>query len=291
MRPSPMAAERIQDLGQLDGIVLLFGGCYSNLQATQAMQLKAQELGVPANRVICNGDLVAYCGDPQATVDLIREWNITVLQGNCEQSLADDYDDCGCGFEQGSACSLLSVAWYRFAQQQISADRCRWMEQLPQQICFELAGRRISVVHGGLSRNNRFLFGSSSVAEFEQELALTESDIVIGGHCGLPFSRSILDLSKPRHWLNSGVIGMPANDSSRDGWYLLLQPDGDRIDCHWQRLRYDADSAAARMHTVGLPADYADALLSGVWPSVDVLPEYERQQQGVRLHSRSLLLD
>ncbi len=291
MTQSSCRDERVISLGTFDQPVLLFGGCYSNLEATRAMQAKASELKVPPQRVICNGDLVAYCGDPQATVDLIRQWGIAVVQGNCEQSLADDDDDCGCGFDQGSACSLLSVAWYRFARQQVCSESCRWMAQLPQQIRFELAGRQVSVVHGGFSRNNRFLFGSSAVKEFEQELALTDAQIVVGGHCGLPFARHIPAAPTPRHWLNSGVIGMPANDSSRDGWYLLLQPFGDRIECHWQRLSYDAKGSAARMHTAGLPSAYADALLSGIWPSVDVLPELERQQQGVPLRSWSLVLD
>ena len=40
--------------------VLAFGGCYSNLQATQATQAplaEAQRLGVPPDRMICTDDV------------------------------------------------------------------------------------------------------------------------------------------------------------------------------------------------------------------------------------------
>jgi predicted phosphodiesterase len=275
-----------RDLGVLQGPVLVFGGCYSNLQATEALQQQADRLGIAPQQVICNGDLVAYCGDPQATVERIRAWGIPVLQGNCEQSLAEAADDCGCGFDPNSACDLLSVAWYRYARQQINAQSRAWMAALPQALSFQLAGRSFLLVHGGLSSNNRFIFGSSSDAVFAQELAQTDADIVIGGHSGIPFSRQL----DQRYWLNSGVIGMPANDGTRDGWYLILEPVGNRIECRWQRLNFAADAASQQMTRVGLPDAYANALLSGIWPSMDVLPEQQRQQQGLELDLPRLTL-
>ncbi len=267
------------DLGLLLGPVLIFGGCYSNLQATEALQQHAERLGIAPQQVICNGDLVAYCGDPQATVARIRAWGIPVLQGNCEQSLAEAADDCGCGFDPDSACDLLSVAWYRYARQQIDAQSRVWMAALPQTLGFQLGGRDFLLVHAGLSANNRFIFGSSADNVFAQELAQTDADVVIGGHCGIPFARQLED----RYWLNSGVIGMPANDGTREGWYLILEHVDDRIECRWQRLSYAAEAASQQMTLAGLPEAYANALQSGLWPSMEVLPEWERQRQGLAL--------
>ncbi len=109
---------------------------------------------------------------------------------------------------------------------------------------------------------------------------------MIGGHCGIPFGRRL----GQRAWLNAGVIGLPANDGSRDGWFLLLYPEGDAIRCRWERLAYDAEGSARHMRETGLDGGYADSLLNGRWPSQQVLPEVERQQQGQRLKLPDLLI-
>jgi len=69
---------QIRDLGQLDGPVLLFGGPYSNLQATRAMRAEAQRRGIAPAACICTGDVVAYCGDAAATVAEIPAGRWTV---------------------------------------------------------------------------------------------------------------------------------------------------------------------------------------------------------------------
>ena len=47
--------------------ILVFGGPYSNLRATQAMRARAEELGIPPSSTICTGDVVAYCAEPEET--------------------------------------------------------------------------------------------------------------------------------------------------------------------------------------------------------------------------------
>src|SRR5690349_4353722 len=90
------------------GPALVFGGPYSNLQATAAVLAAAARLGIPPARIICTGDLVAYCGDPAATIDLVGAAGIHVVMGNCDEQLAQGGADCGCGFPAGSACERAS---------------------------------------------------------------------------------------------------------------------------------------------------------------------------------------
>jgi hypothetical protein len=85
MEADAAAQPEVLDLGALDGPVLVFGGPYGNLEATRALRRAARRLRVPAERTICTGDVVAYAADPQATVDLLREWACPVLMGNCEE--------------------------------------------------------------------------------------------------------------------------------------------------------------------------------------------------------------
>jgi hypothetical protein len=256
--------------------VLVFGGCYSNLQATQALLVEAGRLGVPPDRMICTGDVIAYGADPQATLALIREAGIATVMGNCEESLAQDADDCGCGFTPGSACDRLSAAWFTYATNHVDHTNRLWMAALPQRIDLVLAGHRIAVVHGAPSRINRFVFASTPDPEIAAELTLTGAEGVIGGHCGVPFTRQIGTLL----WHNTGAIGMPANDGTPRGWFSLLTPCGDGIEIRHLPLNYNHRGAAQSMRAAGLPVDYADTMESGIWPSFDVLPATEQGQTG-----------
>jgi len=93
----------------IDGPALVFGGPYGNLQATAAVLREAGRHGIPPSRIICTGDLVAYGGDPVATIALVRDAGIHVVMGNCDEQLAQGAQDCGCGYPAGSACERLAV--------------------------------------------------------------------------------------------------------------------------------------------------------------------------------------
>ena len=276
-----------QDLGLLEGPLLIFGGPYGNLQATTAMRDVAEQHSIPPERIICTGDLVAYCAEPEETVRLIRDWGIQIVMGNCEQSLAQGAADCGCGFETGSTCSALSAEWFRYVNEKISDVDRIWMSKLPQTLTFKLAGRRLVVIHGGVTQINRFLFASTSAEDKLAELKGLGANIdgLIAGHCGIPFGQIVAE----KAWLNAGVIGLPANDGTRDGWYLLLESIGEKLQAHWHRLNYPAEQTQQAMLTSGLTSGYAETIISGLWPSEDVLPVAEKRNRGNALDLKPMM--
>ncbi len=277
----------VRSLGLLPGPVLLFGGPYSNLSATEAMRCWAESNGIAAENCICTGDVVAYGARPEETVSLVRDWGISVLMGNCEESVGNGAADCGCGFQEGSTCSALAEEWYDHAVRHTSGESRAWMRGLPAQLEFSMLGRRFRVVHGGVRRINRFIFASAPQADKRAELDWAGTDAVVGGHSGIPFG----ELVEGRAWLNVGAIGMPANDGTRDGWHLVLEAEGDRIRAAWHRLAYDAEAEHRMMLEAGLGGGYAEALLSGLWPSTDVLPAFERARRGEAIELAPLYLE
>src|SRR6516225_7975614 len=66
-----------------DGPLLLFGGPYSNLEATRALLDRAAALGIPPRRIVCTGDIVAYGADPAATVELVKTGADAIIAGHC----------------------------------------------------------------------------------------------------------------------------------------------------------------------------------------------------------------
>ena len=219
---APVVAEIEEDrpLLDFDAPVIVFGGPYGNLEATRALLEEAERLGIPGERMICTGDVVAYCADPAGTVDLVRRSGAHVVMGNCEESLAARGGDCGCGFVPGSTCEKLAAAWFAHADRTLDGDARAWMASLPRRIDLAFRGRRFAVVHGGVSLINRFLFASTAAAVKAAELETSGADGIIGGHCGLPFTQTI----GGKLWHNAGAIGMPANDGTPRMWFSLLIP-------------------------------------------------------------------
>lgn len=261
----------IKDLGRLDDPVLLYGGPYSNLQATNALFAMADVLGIAPQRRICTGDVVAYCADPLATARRVLADGGVLVAGNCERQIAQGAADCGCGFDDGSTCDILSKGWYPHALRALmnEADIRAAFAEAHDVALFTQNAKRFAVIHGGASDIARFLWSTSDEGEFKTEVALIEAEVgaidaVVAGHSGIPFVRQI-----GRHtWINAGVIGMPANDGRQVTRFAILEHAEPRIGV----LTYEADVAAAAMIAAGLTQGYDVALTTGYWPSEDILP-------------------
>lgn len=264
---------------------LIFGGPYSNLQATQAVLDQAKALGIAPDRMLCTGDLVAYCGDPVATIDLIRDAGIRVVMGNCDEQLAADASDCGCGFEPGSACARLSADWYSYATSVVRPDQRAWLAQLPKRIDLQIGNQSFAAIHGSADTINEFIFAGTSPSAKLNSFEALGCDGVIGGHCGLPFT----DHLAQRLWHNPGVIGMPANDGTARVWFSLLTPTGGGLRIEHRAFGYDHEAAQTAMRRAGLPECYREALATGLWPSLDVLPLRERSEAGVAIAEKRFI--
>jgi len=273
------------DLGTLHGTLLLFGGPYSNLQATQALQQRAEQLNIDPTNIICTGDSIAYCAQPNETLECLQDWGVTLLMGNCEESLAWDAADCGCGFEAGSACDMLADSWYRYASETVQRRHKDWMQTLPRVIRFGFLGKVFTVVHGGVEQINQFIFASTDQSVKLGQIEHAQVDGVVAGHCGLPFTQK----TQAKLWHNPGVIGMPANDGTPQGWYSLWRPVAERICIEHHRLDYDFKAAKQHMVAAGMNNGYAEALTTGLWPSMDVLPMHEKIIKGQKIDESKLL--
>jgi predicted phosphodiesterase len=262
------------DWGEIDGPMLVFGGVCSNLHALEALEGEAARLHVPPRNWVCTGDAVAYCAHPGPVVARLRALGVRMIAGNVERQLAAQSADCGCGFDGGSACDLMSARWFAHASAAMTpADRA-WMADLPDRAVIRHRGLRYGVIHGGARQVNRFLWPVTPTRDLEAELDALDADLgplagrfdaALTGHSGIAFVRRL----GARMWLNAGTLGMPPHDGTPQTEYALLSGDG-RLSL--RRLSYDHVAAAWDMRDAGLPEGYADALITGFWPNEDILP-------------------
>ena len=275
------------DLGCIDAPVLIFGGVYSNREAFEALIAEAGRLSIPPGRMIHTGDIIAYGADPQACAAMLRDLGCPAIKGNVEQQLADGALDCGCGFGEGTGCDLLSARWYAFASTRVDQALCQWMGTMPDHIRFEMAGVSIRVVHGTPSSVNRFLYGPEPDADYLGELESLSEDLVIGGHSGFPFFRKF----NPRGWLNTGAVGIPADDGTPRTWYAVLTPEADGVKIELEALTYDHPPAIAKLRAEGLPEPYAVAMQGGPVPNRDTLPAPLQARAGQELVFEPILFE
>ncbi|WP_040280223.1 metallophosphoesterase family protein [Psychroserpens damuponensis] len=264
------------NLGSITGKVLLFGGVYSNLQALEALIAYAVKEGIPPENCICTGDIVGYCAQPEETIQTFKNWNAKSILGNVEIQLRDDQDHCGCDFKAGSQCDNLSQQWYPYAKSKLSKDSLSYLNSIPDYITFTLGQQKVTVLHGSYFNISEFIFKSTPWEKKRPNFEITQSDIIIAGHSGLPFYNKVDN----NYWINPGVIGMPANDGNSKVWFTVIDDSIKPIDIQFRKLDYNHKLTHTLMINAPLPEAYAKTILSGIWDNMDILPETEKKQQG-----------
>lgn len=268
--------KKIIDLGSKEGELLFFGGVYSNLQSLQALKNWCDERNYAADNIFCTGDILGYCAQPTECIELIKEWGVVCIAGNVELNIRNNVDDCGCDFNEGGRCDLFSKNWYAYTKSKVETVHMAWLHGLPHHVKFLYHDKQVLIVHGSWFSTSAFIFKSTDWQTKQDNFDATGADIIIAGHCGLPFA----DAANNKLWLNAGVIGMPANDGTNRVWFVTTYVANDKIEYTFHSYQYDHITASGLMKENGLPATYAQTLHTGIWDNCEILPQQETMQQG-----------
>ena len=266
----------IENLGEIEGKLLFFGGAYSNLQALKSLKVWAEENDFVPENIFCTGDILGYCAQPVECIELIKNWKIRSIAGNVELQVRDDEDNCGCDFLSEGRCDVFSKNWYSYIQSKIDTPSKEWLHTLPHQISFLYGNDKITIVHGSWFHTSEFIFNSTPWQIKQNNFDATDSSIIIAGHCGLPFKNQNQQLT----WLNPGVIGMPANDGNNSVWFATADIKGGKFKAQFHQLEYDYKTAKKLMIENKLPISYAETLETGIWDNCEILPLEEAKMQG-----------
>lgn len=260
----------------IQGKVLLFGGVYSNLQALEKLKSIAEKNNIPPENCICTGDIVGYCAQPEETIQLFKLWGAKSIAGNVEIQLREGAEDCGCDFRKGSRCDGFSQLWYPYAQSKLSKSSLDFIKEIPDHIQFTYAEKKTIVVHGSWTNVSEFIFKSTPWEVKQSTFEATKSDLIIAGHCGLPFKQ----IENEKLWINPGVIGMPANDGNPTVWYAVLNDAEKEVSITHHAMNYNHKLTSKLMYNGLLPEEYARTIITGIWDNTEILPPVESGLQG-----------
>jgi diadenosine tetraphosphatase ApaH/serine/threonine PP2A family protein phosphatase len=251
----------------------LFGGVYSNDRALAAVLEDLARRG--AGAAWCLGDLGGFGAFPDRAIGRLRESGVPSLRGNYDDSVGHDRDDCACGYADPRDREFAQVS-FDYTVARTAAAHKSWLRGLPEQMRFEIAGRRVLLCHGSPRRVNEFLWDSTCSDEFLEWLCEShDADLIACTHSGLPWHRA---LPSGRHVVNVGAIGRPANDGGTEVRYALLEIDaGLRVE--FPGVAYDHAALAAEMRGERLPEEFAETIETGWWTTcLENLPAKERRR-------------
>ena len=252
--------------------IAVFGGVYSNHRALAALLEDPRIRNVEA--IYCLGDLGGFGPNPECVRPLLAQAGVRVIQGNYEESLAAEAEDCNCGYTDPRDNRFARLS-YDYTRQGCSREFATWMGRLPQHRRVLVGDRELLLVHGSPRRINEFLFHSTTpVAFLEVLLAQHRCAGLLCSHTGLHWHRK---LPSGGDAVNVGVIGRPANDGRSDVWYALLEAANGGVRVEHVPLRYDHVGLADEMRREELPAEFIETILTGWWTTcLEILPARER---------------
>jgi putative phosphoesterase len=226
---------------------------HANMAALEASLAWIDGEGIET--VYCGGDLVGYGPRPNEVCALVADREIPTIYGNYDWAIARDEEDCGCAYvdKHDREIGQLSVDWTLANTDGASKE---FMRALPFDLRFELAGKRVRLVHGSPRKVNEYLFEDKPLKTFERIAAGADCDVLVFGHTHKPWVREHGGVL----FVNCGSVGKPKDGDARAGFAVLDALDGG-VEVEIVRVDYRAAAVADEMRGVGLPEELAAKLV------------------------------
>lgn len=230
----------------------VFGDIHGNIEALKAAYDSAQAAG--AEKIYHLGDLGGYSPFVNEVVDFIREYNIEGVQGNYDETVANDREHCGCKAEDPVQEEMAnrSFAW---TKEHASAKTKKYLGMLPLDIIFEVFGRKIALFHATPHKNNLYWFEDRPEKFFAEMAGKVDADILIYGHTHKPYRKDV----ENKIFINAGSVGKPKNGDPR-ACVALIEITAKSVSVDFLRVPYDVEKASKAIVASGLPLYFAERL-------------------------------
>lgn len=240
----------------------ILGDIHSNLSALRTALEHVRTAGV--DLIVSVGDVVGYGAAPEACIELLRDAEAVVVQGNHDAACVGAID-ARC-FNQTAKKAL---DWTR---DQLDDESMEWLASLPMHLVLE----HCEVTHGTFDHPDHFEYmlgvehGAGSLTKLTKTVGFV-------GHSHVPISvvrpreapRRVGYSPDPTLHLNEllgavvnvGSVGQPRDEDPRLAYGIF---DTDRQVIEIRRTHYDIEREASRIRAAGLPSVLADRLHLGL---------------------------
>ncbi|MFO7973642.1 MAG: metallophosphoesterase family protein [Candidatus Hydrogenedentota bacterium] len=231
---------------------------HANFEAMEAVLEKIEERGI--EQILCLGDVVGYNANPNECATLIRERGIPTVCGN--------HDAVACQREEPWGFNIIALQAVMWTRDELTRENMAWLSALPDAIQVDgLLG-----VHGAPGDRDSYMFTWEDVSPHFEDVSVNNKRACFFGHTHVP---GIFEADggwtpvngtrftlKNAHvtFINPGSVGQPRDGDPRASFGIY---DTDTQEFSLLRVKYDVESAMARIKKSGLPEYLADRLELG----------------------------
>jgi putative phosphoesterase len=235
--------------------IAIFGDIHGNIEALKAAYGAIHASNV--DRIYHLGDLGGYAPFVNEVVDFLSEHGIEGVQGNYDETVANEREHCGCKYDDPLQAEMASLG-FEWTKKHASQNSKDYMKNLPFEISFTVEGKKIIIFHASPKKNNLYWYEDRPEKFFREMSEKTDADVFIYGHTHRPYRKDI----EGKTFINAGSVGKPKDGDPR-ACVTLLEIAGDTVKTEFVRVSYDVEKTALAIIESGLPPYFAEKLRQG----------------------------
>ncbi len=232
--------------------IAIFGDIHGNIEALKTAYHEAQI--IKADKIYHLGDVGGYAPFVNEVVDFLIEHGIDGVQGNYDETVANDREHCGCKYEDPVQAEMTQLS-FEWTKKHASMKSKEYMKKLPSEISFTDSGRKVKLFHATPNKNNLYWYEERPEKFFKEMAEKTDADVFIYGHTHKPYRKDI----GGKIFINAGSVGKPKDGDPR-ACIAVIEVTSESVAADFIRVQYDVEKTAAAIIESGLPPYFAEKL-------------------------------
>ena len=155
------------------------------------------------DNIICLGDLAMAGPEPDKTVELVKQMNWDVVQGNTDKMIVEFNEEM---FNTLKGQIPIMANALRNDAEVISEENKAYLKNLPENLEITINNTPILLVHGSPRRNNEDISPDLPLEKVEEMVEGTDSRLILCGHTHLPCG---YQTNSGKTVVNVGSVGRP----------------------------------------------------------------------------------
>jgi putative phosphoesterase len=235
--------------------IAILGDIHGNIEALKVVYGVAVSAGI--DKMYHLGDLGGYAPFVNEVVDFLIEHRIDGVQGNYDETVANDREHCGCKYEDPSQAEMAALG-FEWTKGHTSSMSKNYMKNLPFEIRLTIEDKKVVIFHASPKKNNLYWHEDRPEKFFREMAEKVEADVIIYGHTHRPYLKDF----DGKTFINAGSVGKPKDGDTR-ACVTMLEITGGDVKTKFVRVPYDVEKTALAIIESGLPLYFAEKLREG----------------------------